>query len=187
MQLTPNDLKKGVTFAWQGDIYEVLEYRQKVLARQAATVTVRARNLLNQKMLTHTFQGAEVIEGVELFKISVQFLYADGRKAYFLDPLDGTQYDLEEQLLEAQRDYLAPEQKVVLYLRGNQPLGLELPKNVDLKVVVAPAVVKGDTSGDLSKEVEVETGLKVKTPAFIKEGDLISVDTSTGAYRGRQK
>ena len=187
MNLTPNDLKKGVVFSFEGQLYEVLEYRQTVLGRQSATVSVKARNLQTRKLWSHTFTGAETIEAADLRKLTVQFLYSDQRRAHFMDTSDYQQYSLELTELAEQQAYLVAEQTATLYLKDGQPLKLDLPKNVYLKVVEAPTVVKGDTSGDLTKEVRLETGLRVKTPAFIKTGDFISVDTSTGTYRERRK
>ena len=172
---------------FDGQIYEVLEYRQTVLGRQSATISIKARNLQTHKLWSHTFTGAEAIEAADLRKLSVQFLYSDQRRAYFMDLNDYQQYNIDLADLTNQQAYLVAEQMVTLYLKDGQPLKIDLPKNVYLKVVEAPAVVKGDTSGDLTKEVRVETGLSVRTPAFIKVGDVISVDTSAGTYRERRK
>ena len=187
MNLTPTDLKKGVIFSLGGEIYESLEYRQKVMARQQATVSVKARNLRTNKLWQRTFQGSENIEPVNLSKRTVQFLYADEKDFYFMDLGSYQQYRLAAETIDEKAGYLAEGQNFILYLLENRPLTLELPKTVWLEVKFAPEVVKGDTSSALTKEAELATGLKVKVPAFIKNGDVISVNTANGTYRERQK
>lgn len=187
MNLTPNDLKKGVIFSLDGEIYESLEYRQKVMARQQAVVSVKARNLRTNKLWQRTFQGSENIETADLLKRTVQFLYGDEKGFHFMDMDSYRQYLLSAQTVADKADYLAEGQNFILYLSENRPLTLELPKTVWLEVKFAPEVVKGDTSSALTKEAELATGLKLKVPAFIKSGDVISVNTANGTYRERQK
>lgn len=187
MSLTPNDLSKGSVFAFEDEIYEVLECRHQAMARRPATVSVSARHLQTGKLWSKTFASTDVLKDVNWQRISVQFLYEDGRLAHFMSPADGQQYVLPLNHLEGQMPYLSDQQTAILCLHGEQPLRLELPKNVWLKVVAAPQVIRGNTSGDLTKEVSLQTGLVVKVPGFIKLGDVVSVDTGTGNYRERQK
>ena len=115
----------------------------------------RLRNLITEKLWSTTFVSGDVLEVVSLDKLAVQFLYEDNKLAHFINPDDGLQYSLPKGNLDNERPYLKTGQSVILCLHNNQPLRLELPKNVWLKVVYAPEVVRGDTSGDLVKEVGV--------------------------------
>ena len=187
MSFTPNNLKKGVLFALDGEAYESLEYQQVVKGRQQASVTVKARHLKTNKIIRYTFKGGEDLSPVDLDKRTVQFLYRDGDSLHFMEPTDFTQHIMSLASLSGKEVYLVEEQRVLMLFLDGDPLVLEMPKNVWLKVEFAPEVVKGDTTSAIAKEVRLETGLIVKTPAFIKVGDIISVDTATGMYRTRQK
>ena len=187
MGFTPQNLKRGTIFRLEGHIYQSLEYRQAVQARQQGSVTVRARNLKTNKILNYTFRGGEDLTEVNLNKENVQFLYRDRDNLHFMNASDFSQYQLPASVLGEQAAYLVAEQKLILLLEDDHPLMVEMPKNVWLKVESAPAVVKGDTTSAVFKDVRLAGGLTVKVPAFIKAGDVISVDTATGAYRERQK
>ena len=187
MGLTPTDLKKGVIFFLNGQLYESLEYKQKVQARQQSSVTVRVRNLKTDKLSAYTFRGGEDLATADLNKRTVQFLYNDGGACHFMDPDSFEQYELGSTAVGDKTAYLAEGQKVVLLLLEGRPLTVELPKNVWLEVAEAAEVVKGDTSSTVLKDVRLSTGLVIKAPAFIKPGDMVSVDTASGAYRERQK
>ena len=187
MALSPQNLKRGTIFSFEGQVYESLDYKQAVQARQQASVTVKARNLTTNKTISHTFRGGENLSEVSLSKENVQFLYRDGEKLHFMSQNDYSQHELSAASLADKLPYLVEEQKIILLLLDNRPLTVEMPKNVWLRVESAPTVVKGDTTSAILKEVELETGLRVKAPAFIKTGDVISVDTATGAYRERRK
>ena len=187
MALTPQNLKRGVIFSFDGQVYESLEYKQAVQARQQASVTVKARNLATNKTISRTFRGGEDLAEVSLSKENVQFLYRGGESIHFMSQDDYSQYELPAAVLDDKLPYLVEEQKFILLLLEGRPLTVEIPKNVWLRVESAPPVVKGDTTSTVLKEIRLETGLTVKAPAFIKTGDVISVDTATGVYRERRK
>ena len=185
--MTPTDLKKGTVFVCDGHIYQSLDYKQKVLGRGRSQVTVKARRLPDGKLWQHTFRGGESLQAAQLDWRTVHFLYQDAQGCYFMDTQDFSQHHVDIATLQHQLSYMIENQDYQLCLRQGQPLMLEIPKNVWLKVTQANPVVRGDTSSDLTKDVTVSTGLVVKAPAFIKVGDFISVDTSDGSYRERKK
>ena len=185
--LVPTDLKKGTFFLLNGELYESLDYQQKAVGRQQATVAIKARHLKTQKVQHYTFSGSESLQAARLEKMNVDFLYSDNTQAYFMSPDSFEQYDLPLNSLQDQIPYLSPNLRVVLVLFEGQPLTIILPKNVFLKVIFAKDVVKGNTASSVVKTAELETGLKVKVPAFIKINDVVSVDTASGFYRERQK
>ena len=187
MNLAPTDLKKGVIFFLDGQLCESLEYKRQVRARQQSAVTVKARNLQTNKLLTHTFRGDEVLTAADLSKRTVQFLYAGAGVCHFMDPDDYSQHELDRTAVGGKEAYLSEGQRVVLLFLADRPLAVELPKNVWLAVETAEEAVRGDTSTAVLKDVRLSTGLVIKAPAFIKAGDVVSVDTTSGAYRERQK
>lgn len=187
MALSLNDLKRGVVFRFEGRLYVSLGGQQKVSGRQRSVTAVRAREIPGNRVVDHAFRGNEAVELVDTAKKTANFLYRDGRYCYFMDPGTYDQHHLDNQAVGDRAGYLAGGQKVVLVFVDDQPVALELPKNVDLEVVEADPAVRGDTATAVLKDVRVSTGLTIKAPGFIKVGDLISIDTETGSYRERVK
>ncbi len=183
----PTDLKKGIVFQIDGQPYKVVEYNQKVVGRGGSIVSVKVKNLVTGAMLPKTFKGQDKIEPAEVNLKKVQYLYSDGNDFHFMDPETFEQFQLDKDIIEDAAGFLKEGEELSLQFFVNKVINIELPKNVYLKVVYTENVVKGDTTSNVLKDAEMETGITVKVPSFIKEGDVISVDTSTGEYRERQK
>lgn len=181
------DLKKGTLFKFNGEPFKVIDYSQKVMGRGGSIVNVRIKSLLDGKVLEKTFKGNEQLEPAEVVNKNVQYLYNDGSTYFFMEDETYEQFEVSSELIGDQSGYLKEGDKVVVQLFDGRIINVELPKNVYLKVTYAEDVVKGDTTSSVLKDAELETGVKVKVPAFIKVGDVISVDTATGAYRERKK
>jgi elongation factor P len=187
MALGVTDLKKGMVFAFEGTPYIVTEYSQKVMGRGGSIVNVKTKSLLDGKVIERTFKGNEQFDYVDLAYKNVQYLYNDGATFFFMDNESYEQFELASDVIGDQKGFLKEGDTVKAMLLDGNCVSVELPKNVYLKVVFAPDVVKGDTSSSVLKDVELETGITVKAPAFIKVGDEISVDTTTWEYRERKK
>lgn len=187
MALGVTDLKKGVVFSYEGEPYQVLEYSQKVVGRGGSIVSVRTKSLRDGKVLDRTFKGNEQLESVDLGYKNVQYLYRDEKAFYFMDNESYEQFELPADGLSDLAGYMKEGDSVKAMLLDGQAVSIELPKNVYLKVTYAEDVVRGDTSSAVTKPATLETGVEVRVPAFIKVGDIISVDTSSGAYRERKK
>ncbi len=181
------DLKKGTLFKFNGEPFKVIDYSQKVMGRGGSIVNVRIKSLIDGKVLEKTFKGNEQLEPAEVVNKNVQYLYNDGSTYFFMEDETYEQFEVSSELIGDQSGYLKEGDKVVVQLFDGRIINVELPKNVYLKVTYAEDVVKGDTTSSVLKDAELETGVKVKVPAFIKVGDVISVDTATGAYRERKK
>lgn len=187
MAYQPTDLKKGVVIELDNKPYRVIDYGQKVIGRGGSIVNVKLKNLIDGKVLTKTFKGQDKIEPAEITSRPVQYLYNDGRNFYFMDPENFEQFQLTADVVDGSIDYLKEGDILSLQFFGSDVINVELPKNVYLRVTYTENVVKGDTTNGVLKNAKLETGLIVKVPAFIKIGDVISVDTSTGKYRERKK
>lgn len=187
MALGVTDLKKGQVFQMDGIPYRVVEYGQKVMGRGGSIVNVKIKSLIDGKVLAKTFKGNESIEAADVTNQNVQFLYADDSAFHFMNDKTYEQFELSAEDMADQAGYLKEGDKVQAQLFDGNVINIELPKNVPLKVTYTENVVKGDTTSNVLKDAELETGISVKVPAFIKTGDLISVDTTTGAYRERVK
>jgi elongation factor P len=187
MALSITDLKKGPLFQWEGEPFRVVSYNQKVMGRGGSIVNVRIKSLLDGKVLEKTFKGNEQLDTADVTNQSVQYLYGDGSSFYFMNGDTFEQFEVPADLVGDNAGYMKEGDKVQLQFFDDKPINVELPKNVPLKVVYTEHAVKGDTSSSITKDANLETGITIKVPAFIKEGDVISVDTATGTYRERVK
>jgi elongation factor P len=187
MALSITDLKKGTIFQYDGVPYRVVEYGQKVMGRGGSIVNVRIKSLLDGKVLDKTFKGNEQLESADVGSQTVQYLYADGSHFFFMNGDTFEQFEVPADLVGDGSGFIKEGDIVQLQFFNSRPISVELPKNVPLQVTYTEDAVKGDTSSSITKEATLETGLKIRVPAFIKQGDLISVDTTTGAYRERVK
>lgn len=187
MALSITNLKKGVLFQLDGVPYRVVDYNQKVMGRGGSIVNVRIKSLLDGSVLSKTFKGNETLETADVTNQTVQYLYSDGSSFYFMNQESFEQFDVPADLVGDNAGYMKEGDEVQLQLFEGKPINVELPKNVPLKVTYTETAVKGDTSTSIQKDATLETGITIKVPAFIKEGDIISVDTATGAYRERVK
>lgn len=183
----PTDLKKGTVVQIDGKPYRVTEYAQKVMGRGGSIVNVKLKNLIDGNVIPKTFKGQEKIEPAEVTGRNVQYLYSDGTDFHFMDPETFEQFQLPGEIVDEAAGYLKEGDVINLQFFGDKVINVELPKNLYLEVVETENVVKGDTTSSVLKDAKLETGLTVKVPAFIKEGDVISVDTATGEYRERKK
>lgn len=183
----PTDLKKGTVVQIDGKPYRVTDYSQKVMGRGGSIVNVRLKNLLDGSLIPKTFKGADKIESAEVTTKSVQYLYNDGTNYFFMDPSSFEQFELPSETVDSAKDYLKEGDMLGLQFFSDRVINVELPKNLYLEVTYAEDVVKGDTTNAVQKDATLETGLAIRVPAFIKTGDIISVDTETGAYRERKK
>lgn len=183
----PTDLKKGVVCQIDGKPYRVTDYNQKVMGRGGSIVNVKLKNLIDGSVIPKTFKGQDKIERAEVSNKSVQYLYTDGDLYYFMDPETFEQFELNPDIVDAASGYLKEGDELSLQFFGDRVINVELPKNLYLEVTYSEDVVKGDTTSSVLKDATLETGITVKVPAFIKVGDIISVDTSTGEYRERKK
>jgi len=187
MALGVTDLKKGMVFSLDGTPYIVVEYSQKVVGRGGSIVNVKTKGLLDGKVIDRTFKGNEQFDYVDLGYKNVQYLYNDGSTFYFMDNDTYEQFELTAETIGGMSGYMKEGDTVKAMMLDGRCVSVQLPKNVYLKVITAPDVVRGDTTSSVLKDVELETGITVKAPAFIKVGDEISVDTETGEYRERKK
>jgi len=182
----PTDLKKNTLITLDGQPYKVVEYSQKVMGRGGSIVNVKVKNLITGALLPKTFKGQEKIESAEVTTRKVQYLYKDDEKFYFMDPETFEQYELSADMVGDSKDFMRDGDEMEIQFYNGTPINLTLPKNIWLAVTYTETAVKGDTTSSVMKDATLETGVVIKVPAFIKEGDTVSVDTETYEYRGRK-
>lgn len=183
----PTDLKKGTVVQIDGKPFKVIDYNQKVMGRGGSIVNVKLKNVIDGSVIPKTFKGQEKIETAEVTNQTVQYLYNDGASFHFMDPESFEQFQLPTDIVEEAIGYLKEGDSLSLQFFDGRVINVELPKNVYLQVTYSEDVVKGDTTSSVLKDATLETGMVAKVPAFIKTGDVISIDTTTGEYRERKK
>ena len=187
MAYSPTDLKKGVVVQIDGKPFRVTDYNQKVLGRGGSIVNVKLKNLIDGSVIPKTFKGQEKIDSAEVRSRTVQYLYSDGSNFHFMDPESFEQFELSAETVGDASGYLKEGESLSLQSFDSTIINVELPKNVYLEVTYCESITKGDTTSSVLKDATLETGLVAKVPSFIKTGDVISVDTTTGEYRERKR
>jgi elongation factor P len=180
-----NDLRKGVTFEYDGQIFKVLEYSHNKPGRGNATIRTKLRNLKTGSTVDRTFQSGDRVQDIRLDHHQVTYLYRDGDLFYFMDTDTYEQPALSGDTLGDNVNYLKEGQAAKLTFYEDEAIEIELPTAVDLEVVEAEAGVRGDTATGANKLATTETGLKVQVPLFVNVGDVIRVDTRSGEYLTR--
>lgn len=183
--LSITDLKKGTLIELNGEPHKVLEYNQKQMGRGGSIVNTKIKNLITGTTTDRTFKGSEKIESADVANRNVQFLYDDGR-LHFMDSEDFSQFAVDKDDVTGAELLKEGQQCQAQFFDGN-PISVELPIKIELKVTKAPEVVKGDTQSTVQKDVTLETGATIKAPIFIKTGDSIVVDTRDSSYVERVK
>ncbi|MBI4199828.1 MAG: elongation factor P [Chloroflexi bacterium] len=180
------DLRKGLAIEMDGEPYQVVEYSQQKMQQRAPVVRLRLRELRTGKMVERNFSGYGVrfnVASVE--QRSAQYLYRDQDTYYFMDSGTYEQYALSQQQLGDALSYLKEQVEVQLLFYKEQPISLELPTFVDLKVVETAPGFRGDTAQGGTKPARLETGLTVNVPFFVNTGEVVRVDTRSGEYLER--
>ncbi|MEW5870126.1 MAG: elongation factor P [Chloroflexota bacterium] len=177
-----NDLRKGVTFEYDGNLFKVLEYHHHKPGRGNATIRVKTVNLRKGTNLEMTFTSGDRVQDVRLDFHNVQYLYGDGQFFHFMDLETYEQPAIPADLLGDAAAMLKEGLEVKLTFYEGEPIDVELPLTVDMLVTEAEASVRGDTATGVTKKVITETGLQVQVPNFVNVGDTIRVNTSEGSY-----
>jgi len=181
-----SDLKTpGVIVMYQNQPHEVVWSSFVRKQQRKPVIQTKLRNLISGKILEYSFKAGETIEGADISKQKAQYLYSDGSGASFMNNDTFETVILPKSIAEAKVGYLKEGQEVILMYFEENPISIEMPAKVDLKVTDAPPSTKGNTSSGGNKPATLETGLVVQVPLFINIGDIIRINTSTGLYTER--
>ena len=176
------EMRKGTVVEIDGELYRVLEYQHYKPGRGNAIIRTKLRNLRSGATIDRTFTSGDRVQDVRLDHHTVQYLYRDGDTYYFMDLETFEQPGLSAEMLGDVVNYLTEGVTVEMETYEGEPIDIQLPTTVDLKVVEAEPGFAGDTASSATKQVTVETGLTVQVPLFVNEGDVIRVDTRDGSY-----
>lgn len=180
--ISVTQLRKGVTFQVDDQIWKVLEYDHYKPGRGGALIRTRLRNLRTGATVNRTFLSGDRVQDIRLESQTVQYLYTDGDLYYFMNTETYEQPALHKEVLEDVIPYLKEGITLDIEMYEGEPIDIQLPITVDLKVVDAPPGYAGDTATNASKEVTLETGMRLQVPLFVNAGDTVRVDTRTGEY-----
>lgn len=178
-------LRKGMTVKIENELYRIFDQHHVTPGNLRGFVRVKMRNLRTGSMAEEKFRSDDIIERAILDEKEMQYLYNDGAGYHFMDTESYEQVQLSAKMLGTSVGFLKPEMSIHVEFHGENPVGIELPQTVDLKVVETMPAIKGATATSQTKPATLETGVIVQVPPFIGEGDVIRVNTETGEYQTR--
>ena len=179
------DFKNGVTFEMDGNVLQVLEFQHVKPGKGAAFVRTKLRNVITGAVVEKTFNPTDKFENAYVERKDMQYLYSDGDLYYFMDMETYEQVEIPAERLEWESKFLLEGMNIEIVFYGDEILGVNLPEKVSLEVTEASPAVAGNTATNALKEVKLETGLVVKVPMFIEQGDRVVVSTWDGKYNSR--
>jgi elongation factor P len=178
-------MKKGMLVKIDNDLFRVLELQHVTPGNLRGFVRVKFRNIRSGTLSDQKLRSEDTVERATLDETEMQYLYADGDSYYFMDTTSYEQIHISSEALGDSVSYLKPEMTIKVEFYGTEPVGIELPQTVDLKVTDTVPGIKGATASNQIKPATTETGLVVNVPPFINTGDTIRVNTETGEYLSR--
>lgn len=185
MAQTITDLRVGRVINHEGEPYVIIWNNFMRTAQRKPVMRTKLRNLKSGRVVEKTFTAGEAFEIASIEKSNAQYLYKDPRNAYFMDSETFEQFPISLELLRESIGFLKEgEETIITKFEGN-PIGVELPPKVNLKVIETAPGVRGDTAQGGTKPAKLETGITVQVPLFINEGDFVRVNTETGEYAER--
>lgn len=179
------EIRPGNTFEVEGTIYTCLDIDLNKTAMAKMKVKVKAKNVKTGSVLDLSFIGGDKVELLRLDKKQMQYLYDDGTGYVFMDMETYDQISIDKARLEWESNFLVPEATVTITMYESEIIGIELPAKVALKITECEPAVRGDTVNKAMKDAYLETGLKVRVPLFVENGETIIVFTQDGTYDSR--
>ncbi len=183
--ITTAQFRKGGVVEFKGEPHAIVAFTHVNPGKGSAFVRTRLKSLKTGRVQEFTYKSGETVTEIPVATHEAQYLYKEGANYVFMDNVTYEQYHVGESVLSDYLSYLKPNDTYQLLVHEDDVLGIRFPKKVRLRVTHAEEGSRGDTVAGAGKVVEVETGLKVTAPLFIKEGDTIAIDTETGQYLER--
>lgn len=183
--ISTGDLKKGITIELEGTLYQIIDWQHIKIGRGSAQVRLKLRDIRGGHTIERTFQAGEKFARARLDRHQVQYLYNDGDLYHFMDSESYEQSMLSKEQLGDAIDYLKDGMSMDILYYKEEPINVELPNSVELEVIETEPGFRGDTATNLNKPAKLETGITIQVPLFVDTGEMIRVDTRTGAYLER--
>ena len=179
------DLRPGITFQYDGNLYIVLEYSHNKTARAAANIKVKMKNMRTGSTTEITFGNSEKVARAHIEKRKMQYLYDNGGMLVFMDNETYDQIEIPADRLVWEQNFMKASDEVEVTSFEGEILGVSLPVNVPFTVTETEPAIKGDTAQGATKLANIETGYEIRVPLFISEGEIVLVNTTDGKYVGR--
>ena len=189
-----NELKKGVKIILDNQPYEIIESSFLFKGRGGSVLRAKIKNLINRNLISKTFHPSDIFKGAELLNIEAKFLYSRPIKEkssnrasqdhYFFCEKDNPskRFNLPKEQIGLTSNFLKPNQIVKAIIWQEKIINISLPIKIELKVIEAPPGIKGNRVESGTKTITLETGAKINAPLFVKEGDIIEINTETSKY-----
>jgi elongation factor P len=185
IMLSTTDFRKGMKLGLDGELFIIIDFQHARTAQRRANVWTKLKNLKTGRVIERTFSAGETFQEPEFTETLMSYLYNDGENFNFMDSKSYEQAILNVEQVGDSKPYLQENVEYKIMFFEGIPIAIDMPSAVTLKVIEAEPAVKGDSVSNLTKSVKVETGLTVRAPLFVKEGDLIKIDTTDGKYLER--
>ena len=183
--ISSNDFKTGVTIELEGDIFQIVDFQHVKPGKGAAFVRAKMKSVKTGAVVEKKFNAGEKLARARLDRREMQFLYKEGDQFVVMDNESFEQITLTDTQIGDEVKWLKENMNLGILLYNEAVIGVDLPNTVELKVIESEPGVKGDTSTGGSKAAIVETGASVQVPFFVNIGDVLIIDTRTGAYVSR--
>ncbi|OGP64278.1 MAG: elongation factor P [Deltaproteobacteria bacterium RBG_13_47_9] len=184
---TAADLRKGLKVILDNEPYVVVAFEFSKPGKGQSLYRTKLRSMITGLILDRTFREGDTFEPASLEERTMQYLYKEGDQYHLMDTQTFEQIIVSEETLGEAKNYLTENMNVEVLLFRENPIGIELPNFVNLRVIKTEMWVKGDTSKVDYKPATLETGYSLRVPPFVGEGELITIDTRTGEYSTRVK
>jgi elongation factor P len=178
-------LRKGMLIKLGQDLFRVLDLQHFTPGNKRGFVQAKLRNIRSQTLIDHKFRSEDDVERATLDERQMQYLYSDGSDYYFMDTTSFEQVHIASEVLGDSVNYILPDAVISVDFYGAEPVGIELPQSVDLRVEETAPGIKGATASAQVKPARLETGLVIQVPPFVNNGDKVRVNTETGEYQSR--
>ena len=183
--MTTSDFKKGMAIRYKNETFVIVGYQFVNPGKGMAFTRTKLKNVKSGKVLEVSFRSDERIEEANMEYKKCQYMYGDSGSYHFIDNNTYEQFSVPGDLVGDQAHFMMDGADITVVFVDHKPVGLQLPAKMNFKVTHSPPGDKGDTATGGTKQVTIETGAKVNAPLFIKEGDMIRVNTETGEYAER--
>ncbi len=179
---TTTNIAEGMVIEYNGEPHKIIEKEFGRQGRVSAFNRVKLQNIRSGKIISDTWQSGYKVEELTVDTKSMQFLYSDDKKGYFMDPETYEQFEVSLDMIPHGKSYLQPEAKYIFIIYEEKPISVELPKKITLEVKETAGSAKGNSAGNATKEAELETGVKLQVPLFINTGEKIVINTDSESY-----
>ncbi len=185
MKISTSQFKNGLKIIINDQPCSILEHEFHKPGKGQAVMRVKFRNLITGKVVDKTYKSGESVEEADVMTIEMSYLYSDGEQWHFMNSSTFEQIAINESVVSDAKKWIIGQENCEVVIWNDEPISVEVPPFVELKITQSDPGVKGDTVSGATKPAELETGVTIQVPLFVEEGEKIKVDTRSGEYSGR--